>query len=447
VKYEMDRARCDGRVAVHQDPADPAKSPRGLDIAAAKLHLNRAAAGHAMTAEGTDAMAAEVHFESVSLSGPHVVIDQPNNLVRVTGKGWLRMPSGSDLGGQNLSRPADLTVVWQERMRFSGERREAEFVGRVQAEQRTEGPPKPDAEPTWGRSYALAHRLEVTFDRPVYFNQLKPRDRGARPEKREESPRVETVVCSPAPEDGEAGRVAAAVPVVFAEEVFSARTGKHVKAQRVQARVLDVRTENGTTFATASGPGESRTLQLGGKDLAAPPVVAAAPPTRTAMKPGPEEMKLTVVKFAGRLTVKDQRGIFQQAVYEDAVRVFHVPTENLNETIVEHAAPPRSVVLRCTDTLTVSQYKAKDGTEGTRQMEAVGGARVQDDAYIGDGHRITYDGSLIVLHGYGEGLATLRQRERLPDRTNYKTGREIRYDTRTGAVNLVESSGGQITGK
>ena len=107
-------------------------------------------------------------------------------------------------------------------------------------------------------------------------------------------------------------------------------------------------------------------------------------------------MKLTVVKFAGRLRVKDQRGIFQQAVYEDAVRVFHVPTENLNETIVEHAAPPRSVVLRCTDTLTVSQYKGKDGTEGTRQMKAVGGARVQDDAYVGDGHSKSRVGPLLT---------------------------------------------------
>jgi hypothetical protein len=161
----MDRARCDGRVVVHQDPDDPAKSPKGLDIAAATLHLARAAAGQAMTAVGTDEAFAEVHFESVTIAGPHVVIDQPNNLVRVAGKGWLRMPSGSDLGGQNLSKPADLTVVWKDRMRFSGERREAEFVGLVQANQQTQDPGNPTAprgspgaEPTWGRSYAVCQR-------------------------------------------------------------------------------------------------------------------------------------------------------------------------------------------------------------------------------------------------------------------------------------------------
>jgi hypothetical protein len=452
VRYELDRARCDGRVLVHQEPADPDKSPKGLDIAAATLHLNRAAAGHAMTAIGSEQLAAEVHFENVSLSGPHIVIDQPNNLVRVTGKGWLRMPSGSDLGGQNLAKPADLTVVWQDRMRFSGERREAEFLGRVQAEQRTEklhAPAEPSTtDSTWSRSYALGHRLEVTFDRPIYFNQFKmDREKKQPNEKTEDSPKIETVVCSPAPEDSEAGRVAGATRVVFAEEVFSSRTGKHVKAQRIEARVLELRTQGGTTFATASGPGETRTLQIGDKNLASPPPnVLGAAPTRTAMKPADaEEMKLTVVRFGGRVQVKDQRGIFQKAVYEDAVRVFHVPSENLNERIEEHAAPPRSVVLRCTDTLTVTQYKATDGSESTRQMEAVGAAKVQDDLYIGDGHTVTYDGALIVLRGYADGLATLRQRLRATDQTKYYTGREIIYDTRTGAANARESSGGLIS--
>src|SRR5205814_7467946 len=133
----------------------------------ATLHLAHAAAGHAMTAVGTDQAFAEVHFENVSIAGPHVVIDQPNNLVRVAGRGWLRMPSGSGLGGQDLSKPADITVVWQDRMRFSGERREAEFVGKVQAEQRTQEPANPnappgsrEADPTWGRSYAVCHRME-----------------------------------------------------------------------------------------------------------------------------------------------------------------------------------------------------------------------------------------------------------------------------------------------
>jgi hypothetical protein len=340
-------------------------------------------------------------------------------------------------------------------MRFSGERREAEFVGQVQAEQRTQdagdptaAPGTPAAEPTWGRSFAVCHRMEVTFDKPVYFNQLRPADRQKPAGKKDENPKVETVVCSPAPEDGEAGRPRVAARVYFAEEKFSARTGKHVKAHRIEARLLELRAEAGRTLVTASGPGETRTLQPESKDPADSPRVAPAPdgsPARTALKPGDEGMNLTVVRFAGKLRIKDQKGIFQQAVYEEAVRVFHIPGENLNERVEEHAAPPRSVVLRCTDTMTVSAYKGKDGGEGTRTMEAVGGAKVQDDAYVGDGHTITYDGTMLVLRGYGDGQATLRRRERTTDPQDFKNGREIRYDTKTGRVTAVDSSGGQFS--
>src|SRR5205814_9356890 len=121
----------------------------------------------AMTTVGSDEASAAVQLEICAIAGPHVGIDHPNILGRVTGRGWLRMPSGSDLSGQDLSKPADLTVVWQDRMRFSGERREAEFVGKVQAEQRTQEPANPnappgsrEADPTWGRSYAVCHRME-----------------------------------------------------------------------------------------------------------------------------------------------------------------------------------------------------------------------------------------------------------------------------------------------
>ena len=459
VRYELDRARCDGRVVVHQEPADPAKSPRGTDIAAAVLHLHHFPTGHAMTAVGTDQAFAEVHFENVSIAGPHVVIDQPKNLVEVTGKGWLRMPSGSDLGGQELNKPADLTVVWQDRMRFNGERQGAEFIGGVQAEQRTEqaaradGPP---ADPAWGRSLAVCHRMEVTFDRPVYFNQLRPTGErpaaGGKGAAGGDSAKIEGVVCSPAPEDGEAGRPrVAAAPVVFFEETVSARTGKHVKAHWIKAKVLEVKAADTRTLVTASGPGETRLLQIGSKDPAGrPPPAAAAGPdgtqTRTALKPAEEEMKLTVVKFAGNLRIDDRKGIFQQAVYREAVRVFHIPSENLWEAIEEHAVPARSVVLRCTDTLTVSAYKGKNGAEDERRMEAVGGAKVQDDAYVGNGHTVVYDGATVTLSGYKDDQATLRRRQRAAEyRQDYKSGREIRYDTRTGQVTVVDSSGGQFS--
>jgi hypothetical protein len=458
--YELDRARCDGRVIVHQDPADPAKTPRGTDISGATLHVQKFPTGSLLTVIGTDQLLAEVHFESTTVCGPHVVIDQPNNLVNVTGRGTLSMPSSSDLSGAERDKPADMTVVWTEKMRFHGERRGAEFVGNVQAEQRGEQPGdknakpgSPEAGPTWSLSRAVCHRMEVTFDRPVYFNQLKSdRDKPAAG-KKDDSPKIETVVCLPAPEDDEGDRRKGVIPptrrapVVFSEETFAARTGKHVKAFWLTARLLEVRTEETRSLVCASGPGETRILQMGSKDAAAGPLGAPAGGAlaRPAAKPGDEEMKLTVVNFRSKLRIKDQKGIFQQAVYEEAVRAIQIPTDNLALAVNEYALPPRSVTLRCSETLTVSSYKGKDGAEETRQMEAVGAAKMQDEAYIGDGHTINYDGAVVILRGYGDGQASLRRRQRTADAQDYNSGREIRYDTRTGSVTVVDSSGSRIT--
>jgi hypothetical protein len=164
------------------------------------------------------------------------------------------------------------------------------------------------------------------------------------------------------------------------------------------------------------------------------------------MKPEEEEMKLTVVRFQGRLRIVDKKGIFQQAVYEEAVRAFYIPTENLGEPVEEHAVPPRSIFLRCRDTMTVSSYKGKDGVENEQRMEAVGEARVRDDTYIGDGHTISYDGAVVILKGYNkDDQATLRRRERTAEGQDHHSGREIRYDTRTGRVDSIDSNGGKLT--
>lgn len=456
LKYELDRARCDGRVIVHQDPADPQKSPRGTDITANTLHLAHFPTGHAMTVVGTEEILAEVHFEELSIAGPKVVIDQPNNLVQVTGKGWLRLPNrapGDQPGG---SKSADMTVIWQEQMRFHGERRNAEFIGQVQAEQRTEPTvatrDNPDAEPTWSRSFAVCHRMELTLDRPVYFNQLKPKSSGVETPKpineKNEKAKVEMVVCLPAPEDGEMGRPRKSSPVVFAEETISVRTGKHVKAHWIQSRLLEMTSEETRTLVSATGPGESRVLQMGSKNdnsMGLPAQTAQANQSTSMKATDDQEMKLTVVRFAGKLRLEDRKGIFQQAIYEESIRVVHLPSDNLALPVDEHSVPAQSVMLRCSDTLTVSSYKSKDGGEPQRRMDAIGAAKMQDDQYIGDGHTISYDGNTIILRGYGDDPASLRRRVRALGPQDFHSGREIRYDTQTGRVNAIDSSGGRIT--
>ncbi|MGL4419599.1 MAG: hypothetical protein ACRCZF_02945, partial [Gemmataceae bacterium] len=139
------------------------------------------------------------------------------------------------------------------------------------------------------------------------------------------------------------------------------------------------------------------------------------------------------------------KGIFQQAVFEESVRVLNFPTTNLDAIAEETAAPPGAVSLRCSDTLTVSSYRAKPGMEGRKEMQAIGAARVQDEKYIGLGNTITYDGNVVILRGHGDDQASLSRRQRTFDGQDYNTGREIRYDTRTGAANVIDSSGGSYS--
>ena len=80
-----------------QPPTDLKKSAIGLDIRGGGLLLKKRANGHAMTVTGTAGEIARVRFEDVTICGPTVFVDQPNNSVAVTGGGLMRMPKSSSL--------------------------------------------------------------------------------------------------------------------------------------------------------------------------------------------------------------------------------------------------------------------------------------------------------------------------------------------------------------
>ncbi len=456
VKYEIDTARCEGRVVAFQPAAEPHK-PTALHILGDALTIDHLAAGHAMHVVGTVEKVAYVQFEDTTITGPDVDINQPNNVVTVKGRGQLRMPSSTDLAGTPLGEKSEMLVDWQHGMTFKGELRTAEFVGQVQAVQL---PPERKANSSakvainagpWQRSYVICHRLTVVFDRPVYFNQLKQSQNApaaAREGEKKDEAKVERVLCEPQPEDDEDRGKAPARPanyVYFADETIDRKTGKHVKAQRITAKFLDVQVQETRTLIHATGPGETRTLQLGSKDAQQQPgVTPAAAPAANAK--AEQEMKLTVVRFAERLQIEDKKQIFQKAVFTSNVRTFHIPTDVLDLDVPEHTAPPRSMVLKCTDTMTATAYQNKQGVEERRTLEAVGDARVRTDDYDGVGHVVKYDGNLVILEAYGDGQATLYKRQGGVGREkDYKSGNPLTYNTKTGQVSGAESSGGTFS--
>jgi hypothetical protein len=454
VRYELDTARCEGRVVAHRDAAEPGQ-PNALHIVGDTLNVDHYAAGHAMKVVGTNDRPAFVQFEETTITGPDVDINQPSNAVVVKGGGQLRMPSATGFSGAPLAERSEIQVDWQHGMTFKGELRTAEFVGQVQAVQL---PPErkpnttakvPVSSATWQRSYVICHRLSVVFDRPVYFNQMKSTPNAPQPARTGESKeaaKIERVLCEPQPEDDAAPGVARpANYVYYADETIDRKTGRHAKAQRITAKFLDVQVRETRTLIHATGPGETRTLHLGTKDATVTPGTPA-PPAPAAGTKTEEEMKLTVVRFAERLQIEDKKQIFSKAVFTSNVRVFHIPTDKLDLEVQEHAAPARSMVLKCTDTMTATSYQNKSGQEERRTLEAIGDARVRTDDYDGVGHVVKYDGNLVILEAFGDGQATLYRRQGGVGREkDYKSGNPLTYNTKTGQVSGAESSGGTFS--
>ncbi len=176
-KYQLKQATCEGSdqvngqfvPLVHQDPTDPVKHPRGLDIYGSSLHLDQTPDGGVMTVTGEAGRPGQVHHEGMSVVGPKVVIDQLRNKLLVEGGGSLAMPAGSTLAGgepqpappaagkdKAAAPPPPIVIHWRDSMLFEGALKSAEFIGRVQANQ--------------GETSVVCHTLQVFFDKPVAFN-------------------------------------------------------------------------------------------------------------------------------------------------------------------------------------------------------------------------------------------------------------------------------------
>ena len=258
IRYELKTARCEDRVVVHQDPSEPDK-PRGVDILGQTLNLKHSPLGSEMTVTGTDDKPAQVHYESTSIVGPKVFIDQLHNRASVEGRGMLQMPTNSDLNGTELKQPQDVTVHWRDGMTFAGALKKAEFLGKVSALQ--------------GESWVTCHFMAVGFDRPVYFNQLKkPDDAPTSGKDGKDGPKIQSVRCYPhrAMPWTTRGRRKSLTTKWSATR----RTGAVIKTQRVLARELrlDAQEKNREQHnnVIADGPGETRLWQPGQKDWAAP---------------------------------------------------------------------------------------------------------------------------------------------------------------------------------
>ncbi len=474
LKYELETALCEERVIAYQnpDPKDPAKPAIGLLIKCIKLNLEQSSAGSVMVCTGTDDLLAEVHFETSSLYGPVVEIDQPNNSAKVNGRGKLRMLSGADLNGNDLAKPSDLVIDFAKEMRFYGARSRAEFLQTVVATQTvmpdppakdlpdprtaakpSEQLPNPkdlgELNPYTTRSTLMGHRLDITFDRPIYFNQMKKAKREPVRDPKtglaiaEERAKLKTAVTTPVPEDERAAYPGGkpSRDVYFLEEVFDG-ANKYVRARRLRAKQIDFTNREKEQELYAAGEGQLRILQFEKDEEETPAApVSVNPNVRVAKKPEPGEMKLTVVDFNRQMVAKDRGKVYQDAVFDKGATAYSIPTDDLNLRFEKHALPKKSTVLTCVDSLTVSTSQTKKDAKPVQWMVANGNAEFRNDTYLGIGGRVTYNGQQFVFDGTPNRLATLSKLTVGLGQSEYHQAEQLIYK-KDGSIKANKSSGG-----
>jgi hypothetical protein len=417
LKYELDKARCEGKVEVHQDPAEPGPEKRGLDIRGQLLILDHTPDGSVMTVTGLDEPhPGEVHHDGMSIIGAKIVLNQLNNSAEVQGRGSLVLPSNSNLSGTELKQPAAVIIHWRDAMKFEGANRWTEFQGKVTAQQND--------------SFVTCHIMQVRFDKPIDFSRRTP----APPGQPKDDPKIETVRCYPAAED-QKDEPKESYWVTF-EDVVKDETGKPVKHQRLTARELSLTAraiEPGTLEphqrVVADGPGNLRILQSGLKDEAAPPTATSA-----AKEP---EVKLTIVRFAGRMTARDFGPAYQDATFGDTIELLHAPADRIDAKLDQFKLPPNSLWLNCAEKLVVSSRR-KPNEPALQRMDAYGNAYIRSDQYDGWGETVSSEGPTVTLRGGETTLARITNRF-TGDRSS---ARLLVYNRVTNKFESTDSAGG-----
>ncbi len=471
-KYELQKARCDGGVAVHQDPDpnDPQRPANGLDITGVKLLLENAGPdGSVLTVYGREVTTGEsaragwakVAFEDTVIFGPVVVIDQPNNVASVAGSGQLQSLTASDVAGNDLSSPSRLVIDWGERMKFEGAKSSAVFVGKVAVQQEAKADKPPAAKapvaypvvpvgqreelpkpreagtftPTDTLTQLWCHQLDLTLDRPVYFNQLRKEDRGRKPtdEKTktaaEPKPKVKLAVATANPD----GAKPEERRVLFRETATTSKEKEVVRARLLVAKRMDFtnRTKEQELFAV--GPGQLRLLQPHKSDAPADP---KAPPAG--------EMKLTVVNFQSTMNGKDEGGLYQEATFDKGGTVLRTPTKDLGLDLEPHTLPKGGEYLRSEDTLVVSASKPKKDGEAEQRLIGTGNAEFRDESRTGVGDKIVFDGTRVTLEAGVGRLAGLYANKRAVENQQNMRAKKFVYNTATGVVDVDQSAGGSL---
>jgi len=405
-KLGLKQARCTDRVHVKQEPTNA--NERGLEIHAQGMVLTHTDMGNMLRLTGPSDDPAQVIANEMTLAGTQINCDQVDNRAEVVGRGSMRLLVNSTLEGARLARAEEAAIYWSERMTFNGSW--ASFYGFVQAEHQA--------------SEVLCPRMDVYLDRRVNFQSVKPlqpddvNSGNSRPE-------ITRVVCH-------RDESKSTQPVILRNS--ERQNGRLTRFQQIQAPIVVYANDTGTV--EVDGPGEVRMFQSTS--------TAELQPTKgesTGDKPSDEELKLTLVRFSGRMQghTKDR-----WAKFFDDIRVLHLPTNNPLESVSDDRLAPRSFSMRCRQ-LVVRTRIENDKSIAT--MSAIGKAEILSAEFSGRADQIDYDDGKdqqVIFKGSGSSLASLNHAPTKGQPTREWHGRTIFYWRKSNQFKVVEAAGGTV---
>lgn len=379
-RYDADRVRAEGKVLASQASQTAGSKP--LDLRAERLDLRRLGTDYLIDLFGQPA---SVQFDRLTLTGPAIKLDQQQNVIEVSGRGMMKMPSRTDFQGTRLQEDIDVVVTWTQRMLFDGKL--AEFLGEVVAEQQGARLACHDLRVELASRIPLRERGSTTNNPPPALTRLLGGG-GVVMEKRGEQP------------------------------------GEY---QRIRGQELDFNNDHDRRLLRVRGPGQADILQL----------TRAAQAVPQPHLPAREELKLTRVLFEGVMEADQHQGII---IFREGLQMFHLPSQQLDVDLNADALPKGALFLTCEE-IQASVGKGPAGGPAPREFRAFQRVRVHAHEFTAVADELKYDESkeLLVLEGRGANRATLVRQTRPGGPRDPFSSRQIRYDRLRQQVQTSET--------
>jgi lipopolysaccharide export system protein LptA len=386
----LDQVAVEGSVRLQDAPFQGALAP-SMEIVGDALELTGGMAEDAVvTVFGKPA---QVRAPGMAVRGSNIHLHRGHNRLWMEGPGSMQLPLTSDLQGQPLDKPTNISVAWQQGLEFNGS--VANFGGNVEV--------------TTDHQWARADALAVTLAQKLDFANVQP---GAKPEVHEIA------------FDGR-----------FALESRSLdKHGQLASIDKMQSQTMKVNQQSGRL--EAAGPGWVSSVRLG--SAAASPLLGGAAvgaaggarPHAAPREPAPSEPQFAYLLVEFQLQIVGN--LYQRQVdFQRHVRTVYGPVADWNGTLDvdrPERLPEGGVVMNCQQ-LTLRQMPGSYADTTTLEMEATGDTVVEGRGFTARAARIGYtdEKQLLILEGDGRRDAELTRQTRVGGQQSHIAARKIMY--------------------